>query len=283
MTEVKHDRVTKVERDGLTFDVVDDGPLAGEPIVLLHGFPQRSTSWRYVVPLLNAAGYRTLAMDQRGYSPGARPRSRRAYVSQEVADDAKALIDRVGGSAHVVGHDWGASAAWSVTGRHPDAVRTLTAVSVPHPVLFKQSVLHSTQGLKSWYMGFFQLPVVPELVAQRGLVSRWVRAGGMRDEEVERFQREIVEDGALTTAMNWYRALPFDRGGGGVGRKSTVPTTLVWSDRDIYIGRWAVERTESMVDAPYELVELPGVSHWIPEHAPQELAEAIIRRAASVA
>jgi pimeloyl-ACP methyl ester carboxylesterase len=277
MTEVGSGRISKVERAGLTFDVFDEGPLDGEPIVLLHGFPERSTCWRYVAPILNGAGYRTLAMDQRGYSPGARPKRRRDYVQSELVDDVVALIDEVGGSAHLVGHDWGANNVWLTAIRHPDKVRTLTAVSVPHPGLFLKSWTRSGQGVKSWYMAFFQLPVVPEALAGSRMFQGWARRGGLDDEAVHRFRREIVDDGALTTAINWYRALPLTDPR-AVGGKVTVPSTLVWSDGDLFIGRWAVDRTETVVDAPYRLVVLPGVSHWIPTQAPDELADAILGR-----
>lgn len=272
--ETKKTRVTTVQRSGLTFDVLDEGPLDGEPIVLLHGFPERATSWSYVTPILNGAGYRTLAMDQRGYSPGARPKRRRDYVQSELVEDVVALIDAVGGSAHVVGHDWGASVAWLTAMMHPEHVRTLTAVSVPHPGLFLKSWFRSRQGVKSWYMGFFQLPFLPEALAGSRAFRAWARKGGL---DVERFQRDIVDDGALTTAINWYRAL-FLADPRAVAGKVTVPTTLVWSDGDLYVGPWAVERSELAVEAPYRLVVLEGVSHWIPTEAPDALADAILAR-----
>jgi pimeloyl-ACP methyl ester carboxylesterase len=269
-------RVTQVERDGLVLDVLDEGPPDGEPVVLLHGFPERATSWRHVAPILNAAGYRTLAMDQRGYAPGARPKRRRDYRMPELVGDVKALIDRVGGSAHLVGHDWGAAAAWSTAMEHPDAVRTLTAVSVPHPAPFVQSLVRSTQGLKSWYMGLFQLPVLPEVLGRRFL-DRFMQQGGMTEEEAERVRTEIIDDGALPTALNWYRGLPLNDPRASRVRV-TVPTTLVWSTGDVALGRWAVDRTEKWVDAPYRLVVLEGATHWIPTQEPDALAAAVLTR-----
>ena len=98
----------RFERDGLIFDVVDSGPGDGEPVVLLHGFPQDSSSWTAVSQALNHAGYRTLAPDQRGYSPGARPPGRQHYTDRHLVDDVWALLDAAGlNQAHVVGHDWG--------------------------------------------------------------------------------------------------------------------------------------------------------------------------------
>src|SRR5918999_2673872 len=98
------ERIRSLSRVGLTFDVFDEGPLDGEVVVLLHGFPERSTTWRYVAPLLHQRGFRTVAMDQRGYSPGARPKRRRDYRMGVLADDAAALIERVGAPVHLAGH-----------------------------------------------------------------------------------------------------------------------------------------------------------------------------------
>ena len=279
-------RITTLEHHDLVFDVVDEGPIDGEAVVLLHGFPERSTCWRDVAPLLHAAGYRTVAMDQRGYSRRARPTGgRRDYRLELLAGDAAALLLRVGGGrpVHLVGHDWGAIVAWATTQTRPDLVRTLTAVSVPHPAAFLASMTRSTQALKSWYMAFFNLPRAAEALAakQGGLFDTLLRRTGMTREDVERVHREVVDTGALPGALGYYRALPFlDRKASG--RPVRVPTTMVWSDGDTALDRKGAEATAEHVDAPYELVVLTGVSHWIPTQAPQALAEAIVARAGSV-
>lgn len=279
------ERVTEVTRDGLTLDVLDEGPLDGPVVVLLHGFPERATSWRLVAPLLHAAGLRTLAVDQRGHSPRARPRGRRAYAVQEFAHDALAVAAAAtrasgGGRVHLVGHDWGAATAWVAATLAPEKVASLTALSVPHPEAFMRSWFTSRQGLKSWYMASFNIPRLPERLARRegGQFDRLLGGGfGMTPEEVARFRREVVEDGALPGGLGWYRALPFmDRS--LLGRRVTVPTTLVWSDGDAAICRAPVDATERYVHAPYELVVLQGVTHWIPTQAPEAAAEAIIER-----
>lgn len=274
------DRAAQVTNDGLTFDVVDDGPPGGEPIVLLHGFPERATSWRYVAPRLNAAGFRTLALDQRGYAPGARPKRRRDYRLPLLAGDVVAAIDQTvgeGAAAHVVGHDWGAAAAWAVAMARPERVRTLTAISVPHPSAFLGAGLHSGQLFKSWYMAAFQLPYLPEQAGRRGMFPRLLRRFGMTADEIERFETEIVDDGALPTALNWYRALPL-ADPRATGRKVTVPTTFVWSDGDTAIARWGAEHCGDHVDGDYRFVELEGVTHWIPTQAAEVCADAILDR-----
>lgn len=275
-------RLTSYDHDGLTFDVADAGPEDGPVVVLLHGFPERASCWDEVAPLLHAAGYRTLAPDQRGYSPGARPRGRWAYRAPRLVGDvealraAAALAGADADGVHLVGHDWGAAVAWAYAAEHPGRLRTLTAVSVGHTAAFLRSWL-GRQLLKSWYMFFFQLPLLPELLARRpgGRFDRLLANTGMTPAEVARFRREIVDAGALRFGIHWYRAIPFARPG-SLTAKVTVPTTLVWSDGDTACGRAQAERTERWVTGPYRLRVLEGVSHWIPRHAPEALVSELL-------
>ncbi len=275
------DRITQITRDDLTFDVFDEGPIGGDIVVLLHGFPERSTSWRLVAPQLHAAGLRTLAMDQRGYSAGARPKRRRDYRVNELTADVLALVDAASPeqSVHVVGHDWGAVVAWSLAQQHPDRVATLTAVSVPHPMAFVTAMVRSGQLLKSWYMVAFQAPRLPELLLGRlqRASDRQLASTGMTRDDLARVRTEIIDDGALPGALGWYRALLLNNPA-DMRRKVIVPTTFVWSDGDVAIGRWGAEHSGDWVEAPYTYVELSGVSHWIPTQAPDALAEAILEQ-----
>ncbi len=264
-------------RDGLTFDVRDAGPPDGEPVVLLHGFPQDSAAWDAVSPQLHQHGLRTLAPDQRGYSPMARPRGRKQYTLRETAGDVLALLDAAGlESAHVVGHDWGGMVAWALGAWHPDRVRTLTALSVPHPAAMAKAMVTSDQLLRSYYMGVFQLPVLPErlLLARGGRALRGtLRGGGLSREAAAHYVARMQEPGALSAALGWYRAMPFEaRDRVGTVR---VPTLHVWSTGDTFLGRAAIEATSRFVEAPYRLEILDGVSHWIPELAADRVAELI--------
>ena len=151
---------------GHDFDVRVQGD--GEPVVLLHGFPQHAGSWGQVAPALAEAGYRAVALDQRGYSPGARPTGRRPYVLAEAAADVLALLDALGADrAHVVGHDWGGVVGWRLAATAPDRLRTLTSVSTPHPRALVRSLLTSDQALRSWYMAsnWLPWPIVLAIVA----------------------------------------------------------------------------------------------------------------------
>ncbi|MGY1814632.1 alpha/beta fold hydrolase [Blastococcus sp. SYSU D00820] len=265
-------------RDGMVFDVRDGGPADGEPVVLLHGFPQDSGAWDRMAPVLHGAGLRTLAPDQRGYSPSARPGGRGAYRLREVAGDVLALLDAAGlESAHVVGHDWGGIVGWALGAWYPERLRTLTALSVPHLAAMSKAMVTSDQALRSSYIGFFQLPVVPERLLLAGggaALRRMLLRGGLPEELVDRYVRRMREPGALTAALNWYRALPLGVRD-PVGRVR-VPTLHVWSTGDTFLGRTATEATAQYVTAPYTLEVLEGVTHWIPELAAERTAELVI-------
>ncbi|WP_375480475.1 alpha/beta fold hydrolase [uncultured Jatrophihabitans sp.] len=268
-------------RGDLVFDLTDAGPPDGDLIVLLHGFPQNRHSWDKVIPALTGAGYRVLAPDQRGYSPAARPLGRRAYVTKELVDDVLALLDAAGAErAHLVGHDWGAQVAWSIASSAPERLRSLTAVSVPHPVAFL-SAMRRGQALKSWYMLAFQAPFVPEALLPGRFGARFLGGSGLSPEQIRFYLDPLGRDG-LTAAINWYRALPFSRkDSGAYGHRVTVPTLYVWSDGDVALTRAGAEATVNYVTGPYRFEELAGVSHWIPEEKPDVLAGMIVEHLAA--
>jgi pimeloyl-ACP methyl ester carboxylesterase len=269
--------VDSFRRDGLTFDVIDGGPADGEPVVLLHGFPQDASAWTAVSPALHQAGLRTLALDQRGHSPMARPRGRRHPPPRGTANNVLALLDAAGlHSAHIVGHDLGGLVAWALGAWHPERVRTLTALSTPHPAALTGAMTTSDQALRSYYMALFQLPLLPErLLLSRGgtPIRRMLRGGGLSKEAAGHYVARMREPGALSAALGWYRALPYsarDRVG-----KVKVPTLHVWSTGDAFLGRAATDATAQYVDGPYRLEVLDDVTHWIPELAADRVAELV--------
>ncbi len=245
-------------------------------VILLHGFPEDRFSWSGVTPPLAAAGYRVLAPDLRGYSPGARPRHRREYSLDKLAGDVLALADQAGAERFdVVGHDWGANVAWHLGARHPERVRSMTALSVPHPRAIQAALTRSSQALRLYYMALFQLPGLPEWLLGRGrgefMRKNLIRSGLDRD-SAARYARRSAE---MTGPLNWYRGIPYSMRGGRMPAVP-VPTLFVWSDRDRFVTRAAAERCVSGVTGPYTYRLLPGVSHWIPEEAPARTAELIL-------
>lgn len=282
-------RIDTFSRGDLTFSVRDSGPEDGVPVVLLHGFPQNSSSWDQVAALLNRAGYRTFAPDQRGYSPHATPGGRYSYRIAELVDDVVELIGSIQAAAglgpvHLVGHDWGAGVAWAVAATHPELLRSLTAVSVPHPTAFLLSMFSGSQIFLSSYMFVFQLPWLPELLMRKenGFFYEMLRRSGQSPAAALRDIRNLQRGDTATAAVNYYRALPFAVAlAPALRRPITVPTLQIWSDGDTAVGRRGHELSRRFVKGPWELVVLEGVSHWIPEEAPEKLAQLIEAHIAS--
>jgi pimeloyl-ACP methyl ester carboxylesterase len=276
----------RLMRDGLVFDVSDSG--AGDDVaVLLHGWPQDRHAWARVTPMLTEAGLRVVALDQRGYSPGALPTARTAYRMPELVADVLALVDALGESrVHLVGHDWGGSVAWAFAERHPERLLSLTVLSTPHHRAIAWAMLHADQARRSWYMAGFQVPVVPELVLRRRL-PLVLRRSGLPEEDVQRYAARFRLPGMAGGGLAWYRAIPLRRktSGGSEGsapaRRISTPTTYVWGRHDPALGRAAAERTRDHVAADYTFVELDA-GHWLPETRPREVAAAILERRRTV-
>lgn len=262
----------------LTFDVRTGGPDDGPAVLLLHGFPQHGGMWDVVAPGLHAAGLRTYAPDQRGYSPGARPSDVDAYRMSEFALDAVALLDALGvARVHVVGHDWGSVIGWHLAVEHTDRVATLTAVSVPHPVAVDEALaVDDDQRRRSAYIRLF----ATEGKAERVLLEDGARrlrglfaGAGLSPQRLDDYVAPLLEPGALTGALNWYRRLQRSRLG-----PARVPVTFVWGSADLAVGPAAAQRCADHVEADYRFVPLEGVSHWVADEVPDVLAAEILAR-----
>jgi len=265
------------------------GPPDGRLVLLLHGFPQSSFEWRHQMAVLAAAGHRAVAVDQRGYSPGARPEGVEHYRIEHLVADVLAVADALGARHFdVVGHDWGGAVAWMVAARHPQRVRTLAAVSMPHPAAFAAALAgDGEQAEKSGYIAMLRAEGVAEqaLLAGDGDGLRRVFAGtGHPDpDDTGEYVKLLQQPGALTAALNWYRALPVEEaaalvdGLGPIG----VPTLYVWGEDDTALGRTAAEGSAGHVEGPYRFEALPGVGHWIPEEVPERLSELLLEHLAA--
>lgn len=275
---LQNSRITGFTNEGLTFSVSDSGPVGGEIVLLLHGFPQTRSAWLSTATELNAAGFRTLAPTLRGYEATSRARGRWRYRSSRIVSDVAALIEQAGGGpVHLVGHDWGALLAWSTAGARPDLVSSLTAISVPHYPAYLLSMLTSSQLVKSYYVVLFQLPAVPEVLFKifpNSFANR-LRGSGMNDKAIEAVKSEVVAAGSLTSAINWYRGLLVSNQRAMSGAVH-VPTTFIWGDQDTLLDKKGVSLTRRFVSSKYSLEILPGVSHWVPDERPEEIARIFI-------
>jgi pimeloyl-ACP methyl ester carboxylesterase len=266
-----------VRANGLDFDVRMGGPESGPPVLLLHGFPQHAGMWDEVVPALHRAGLRTYAPNQRGYSPGARPSDVDGYPMSDCVADAVALLDALGiDRADVIGHDWGSVVAWHLAVNHSNRVRTLTAVSVPHPEAVSRArhVQGSDQKDRSSYMLLFAQPGKAEETLLADNARRLRRLfHPLPEPTVERYVAPLLEPGALTGALNWYRKLEPPNIG-----KTAVPVTFIWGDQDPAIGRIAAEGCADFVSGDFRFVGLDGISHWLPDQCPDVVASEVLAR-----
>ncbi|WP_235189484.1 alpha/beta fold hydrolase [Williamsia sp. D3] len=246
------------------------------PVVLLHGFPQSRASWDEVMRHLDQVDVPALSFDQRGYSPGARPSGVDEYRIEHLIDDVVEVCRGYGyDRIQLVGHDWGATVAWQVAARHPDLVHSLIAVAVPHPNAFAWAITHDADQIeRSWYMDFLKDdPSAVALLTDNDGAGLRAGYGDVVDEDTaQRHLKVLLQPGALDAAINWYRAARDDPPQICV----STPTTLIWGDGDMAVGRAGIERSRVYVTGEYRLVELAGISHWIPEHAPEDVVEEIV-------
>lgn len=254
-----------------------EGPL----VVLLHGFPQFWYMWRFQIPALAEAGFRVVAPDLRGYNLSEKPRGVRSYRVELLARDVERLILACGEeSAVIVGHDWGAAVAWVTAMMHPGKVKQLGILNVPHPERFARGLLRPAQLLRSSYMFFFQVPRLPEnALAARDFASlRYalrnepLRPGAFTYEDIELYVEALARPGALTAALNYYRAL-FRRNplkARTLLRRIEAPVMVIWGERDRYLSKELAEPDPSWV--PNLRVErLPDASHFVAEDRPDEV------------
>ena len=254
-----------------------EGPL----VLLLHGFPQFWYQWRHQVPALVEAGFRVVAPDMRGYNLSDKPLGVRAYRVELLARDVERLILACGGgTADVVGHDWGAIAAWIVAMRHPERVEKLAILNVPHPACSLDGLLSPMQLLRSSYVFFFQIPRLPEEVIRAGdfallrsaLRRDPVRPGMFSDEDVQRYVEAISRPGALTATINYYRALLRNPGETRALLKSIeAPVLVIWGERDRFLSRRLSEPPHLWVPNLVRVKRLPDASHWVAEDRPLEV------------
>ena len=271
---------TQVAVGGFTFDVRMAGPDDGEVVILLHGFPQTSFEWRHQLRALGEAGFRAVAPDQRGYSSGARPPDVDDYALPLLVQDVIGLADAIGAERfHIVGHDWGAAVAWAVAVAARDRVITANPVSVPHPDAFA-AVLNDPTSCQVAASAYFDLFVQPNsedaFLANDHALLRGVYAG-IDDEAVAEYVRVLGSKAALGAGLNWYRANIGDR---NLQRPATgavtVPTMFTWSDGDTALCIDGAVLTEQYVSGPYRFEVLEGVTHWIPDLAPDAMSSLLV-------
>ena len=263
--------------------VVAAGPRDGPVVVLLHGFPEFWYGWRRQIEPLAAAGFHVIVPDQRGYNLSSKPSAVAAYALTELVSDVMAIADQLGQEKiFLAGHDWGAAAAWSAALLHPQRIARLVVLNVPHPSVMRKFLsTHPRQLLRSWYMFLFQLPWLPEAlfsacnfsIGARALL-RSSRPGTFSAEDLARYCAAWSQPGAITSMINWYRALlrvavKFP------DKIVRVPTRILWGERDAFLlAEMAHESLRYCTSA--ELFTFANATHWLQHEEPARVSELLI-------
>ena len=262
-----HTRTFDVQ--GLQLGAVTAGPASGELVILQHGFPESADAWRHQVPALAGAGLRVLAPNQRGYAGSSKPASVLDYRMRWLAGDVLGLADAAGAQQFsLVGHDWGAAVAWHVATLHPGRLRRLVVLNGPHAGTVSQHTLrHPMQLLRSWYIGAFQVPFLPELLLQAGghamlrrVLEGTARPGAFEPDLLQQYQAQWAQPHALASMLNWYRAIGFEAP--TPTRPIDVPTTVLWGEQDRFLERGLADAALALCTKG-ELVAFPQATHWL--------------------
>jgi pimeloyl-ACP methyl ester carboxylesterase len=275
-------RTRTVRGDGVDLHVQTAGD--GPPVVLLHGFPESPHVWRHQLSPLVDAGFSVLVPEMRGYGRSGRPASVEAYRNERLVGDVAGLVRESGHArAHVVGHDWGGIVAWAFAAHHPDLLGRLVVMNAPHLALWAERVRRPPQMIRSLYAAAFQLPVVPEWVLAAGgfaLLRQTIRAVHARQEtlledDIDRYIAALRPPGALTAALNYYRALRLP-GARAFGEAPTDAETLVvWGERDPALGLDLLDGLDRV--APNARVHrIPDAGHTVQVEAADEVNSVLV-------
>jgi pimeloyl-ACP methyl ester carboxylesterase len=269
-------------RSGLTFTADVLGTTGGPLVLLLHGFPESRHSWRAALPALAAAGYRAVAPDQRGYSPGARPdpADLSNYAFDRLVGDAIEIAAAAGYDGkrfHLVGHDWGGQVSWGVAGKHPERLASLTILSRPHPSSFRRALLKEDGDQKHrsrHHRAFLDADTGKLLLADN---ARRLRDGlfgqGVPAAALEEHLSVLGNPEALEAALAWYRS---NKGLAADIGTIKVPTLYIWGDTDATVGPDAAYGTGEFVGAAYVMEVLPNVGHFVMDQAPAKATDLML-------
>lgn len=271
--------------NGIRLHIVEYGK--GPLVLLLHGFPEHWYAWRFQLPALAEGGYRVVAPDLRGYNFSDKPKGIGNYRLPLLVKDVKCLIHALGEQqAFVVGHDWGGVIAWHLAALEPEVVRKLVILNAPHPQLYLEAIKTAKQLLRSWYVLFFQLPWLPELCIKwsdfAGLRHRLrtepVHARAFDEATITAYQQALAQSGALTAALNYYRAglRSLVTGKNQLMNVIQAPTLVIWGEQDPYLGIELLNGLELRV-RDLTLERISDAGHWVQAEVPERVNAIMLR------
>ena len=267
----QHDYITT---NGVNLHYVTQG--SGPLMLMLHGFPEFWYSWRYQIPEF-ASDFKVVAPDLRGYNDSDKPASQSAYVMNELVRDVEGIITGLGYEKCVlVAHDWGGGIAWSFASKYPQMLEKLIIMNCPHPAKFSEGLRTPQQLLRSWYMFFFQLPVIPELFLQsqdyqfieNAFKGMAIKKSAFSTEDINVYKDAAAKRGALTAMINYYRNI---LGSPMFNQNSSileVPTLMIWGEEDTALGKELTYGTESYVEN-FQIRYISNCSHWVQQEQPE--------------
>ena len=260
-------------------------------VLLLHGFPEFWYSWRNQ---LNALGedFHVVAPDLRGFNLSDKPCNVDDYKIDRVVGDVIGLMDHFAvRQAAIVGHDWGGGIAWAVALKHPDRVSKLAVMQVPPAAVWRANMT-TKQLLRSWYMFFFQIPRFPEWLLrqknfeaiEKSFTENVIRKNTFSPSDIELYKEAARQPGALTGAINYYRANVMDRlrakkestSSPSSSVRVKVPTLFIFAEQDFAILPETVRGIEKYIDAYYREVRIPDSGHWVQNEAADEVNIALL-------
>ena len=264
----------RIKADGVELAVLDEGE--GTPVLLLHGFPDSARLWRHQVAALNEAGFRVIAPDQRGFGDSDKPQEVDAYTFGHLLADVTAVLDQTGVErAHVVGHDWGAAVAWAAALMMPERLDRLVALSVGHPAAFAERPLEQRQ--RSWYMLLFQFEEAEEILRR----DDWAlfREFAASHPDLEDAIAALARPGALTAAINWYRANVHPRR--ELEPHRAVPpvqadTLGIWSTGDSYLLERGMQTSGQHIAGTWRYERVEDAGHWLQLDQPDRVNALLI-------
>jgi pimeloyl-ACP methyl ester carboxylesterase len=273
--------IVNKEVNGMTFKCRVGGDTSGEPVILLHGWPETSHMWIKLIEKLSSEGYYCIAPDQRGFSPQARPTEKKAYEIEKLVFDVIGLADVIGFKKfQLIGHDWGSAIGWAIVGMYPDRVKSWTAMSVPHLKAFSDAVrFDKKQKRMSLYMSFFQWRGIPEWFLLKkdrlNLKKTWKKSS---PEELQDYLDVIGNKPALKATLEYYRAnYKLLKRGQKMDDylEINTPTLMIWGKKDIAIGPLGVDGTKQYMKGPYERIDLEA-GHWLMQEAFEDCLRPIL-------
>ncbi|NKB34400.1 MAG: alpha/beta fold hydrolase [Pseudomonadales bacterium] len=262
----------------------DNNPTT-ETIILLHGFPTTSAMWEPIIGPLASAGYRVVAFDQRGYSPGARPLDSSAYQVSELVSDVFAVADAIGvDQFHLIGHDWGSAVGWATVMEQPDRILTWTGISIAHPSAFGEALANDPdQQARSSYFLLFTMPWVPETLFTFNNLSLLMSTfADMRPSQQDEYRAVFSEPGALSATLNWYRQMGAEPASDQEPDPYIeTPSFFIWGNDDPSAGRAGVDAQEQYMTGPYLKLELAG-GHWLITSHSNVIMQPLLEHLASI-